>query len=200
VLTVGLTGGIGAGKSEVARLLADRGAWMVDADAIAREVVAPGTPGLAAVAAEFGPGVLDSTGALDRARLAEIVFADPAKLATLNAIVHPLVAERSAALLAGAPAGTVVVYDVPLLVENDLAAGYDVVLVVDADEDVRLARLVAGRGMSEADARARMAAQATRERRLAAADIVITNNGTLAELTRRVGELWPSLRDRAAGP
>ncbi|MCE7081948.1 dephospho-CoA kinase [Streptomyces sp. ST2-7A] len=198
MLTVGLTGGIGSGKSAVTRLLAERGAVVVDADRVAREVVEPGTEGLAAVVAGFGPGVLGPDGALDRERLGRIVFSDPARLAALNAIVHPLVARRSAELRAAAPAGAVVVHDVPLLVENGLEDLYDLVVVVDASEEVRLDRLARSRGMAETDARARMAAQADRAARLAVADRVVPNDGTLAELEARVTELWEELAARAA--
>ncbi|WP_030564592.1 dephospho-CoA kinase [Streptomyces aureocirculatus] len=200
MLKVGLTGGIGAGKSEVSRLLVERGAVLVDADRIAREVVAPGTEGLAAVVAEFGADVLDADGALDRPKLGAIVFADPGKLAALNAIVHPLVGARSADLeraAAEADEDTVVVHDVPLLTENGLAPLYDVVVVVDARTETQLDRLVRLRGMTEDDARARMAAQATREKRLEIADIVIDNDGTLEKLPPRVDEVWQELRNRA---
>lgn len=198
MLTVGLTGGIGAGKSEVSRLLASYGAVVVDADLIAREVVAPGTPGLAAVVAEFGAGVLLPDGALDRPKLGAIVFADPARLAALNAIVHPLVGARSAELAATAGPGDVVVHDVPLLAENRLSARYDLVVVVDAADDVRLRRLVELRRMAESEARARMAAQASREDRLAVADLVIDNDGPLEALAPQVRALWEQLRARAA--
>src|SRR3954454_23265502 len=162
VLSIGLTGGIGSGKSTVAALLAERGAVIVDADAIAREVVEPGTPGLNAVVAEFGPDILGRDGALDRAKLAGIVFADEAKRAALNAIVHPLVGQRTAEVMAAAPPDAIVVYDLPLLVESKIAADFALVVVVEASPDTRLARL-AERGMPEADARSRMAAQATDE-------------------------------------
>jgi dephospho-CoA kinase len=197
MLTVGLTGGIGAGKSEVSRLLVKHGAVLIDADRIAREVVEPGTPGLAAVAEEFGPGVLAADGSLDRPALGAVVFADPGRLAALNAIVHPLVGERSRALEAAAPADAVVVHDVPLLTENGLAPLYDLVVVVDADPATQLDRLTRLRGMSEEDARARMAAQATREQRLEIADIVIANDVALPELERRVAEVWEELARRA---
>ncbi|MFH8793195.1 dephospho-CoA kinase [Streptomyces sp. NPDC017941] len=200
MLKVGLTGGIGAGKSEVSRLLVERGAVLVDADRIAREVVAPGTEGLAAVVAEFGADVLDADGALDRPKLGAIVFADPGKLAALNAIVHPLVGARSAELeraAAEADEDAVVVHDVPLLTENGLAPLYDVVVVVDASTETQLDRLVRLRGMTEDDARARMAAQATREQRLEIADIVVDNDGALEKLPPRVDEVWQDLRNRA---
>lgn len=198
MVTVGLTGGIGSGKSEVARLLSAYGAVVIDADVLAREAVAPGTPGLAQVVEEFGPDVLLPDGSLDRPRLGSIVFADPARLAALNAIVHPIVGRRTAELVAQAPADAVVVYDVPLLVENDLQDAYDVVVVVDASEQVRLRRLVELRGMAEEDARARMAAQASAERRNAVADVVIANDGGLDALREQVERLWTGLRARAA--
>ncbi|MFE0458711.1 dephospho-CoA kinase [Kitasatospora sp. NPDC058965] len=190
---IGLTGGIGAGKSAVSELLVAHGAVLVDSDRIAREVVAPGTPGLAAVVAEFGPGVLAADGSLDRPALGAVVFADPERLQALNAIVHPLVRARSAELEAAAAPDAVVVHDVPLLAENGLAPLYDRVVVVDASEPVRLERLTRLRGMTEAEARSRMAAQATREQRLAVADLVVENNGTRAELEQRVEELWERL-------
>ncbi|RBQ20403.1 dephospho-CoA kinase [Spongiactinospora rosea] len=197
MLKVGLTGGIGSGKSEVARMLARQGAVVIDADQVAREVVEPGTEGLARVVAAFGEEVLTKDGALDRARLGSIVFADSAKLATLNGIVHPLVGTRVAELQAAAPADAIVVYDVPLLVENDLASQYDSVIVVDASEEIRLERLVRTRGMSEADAKARIAAQASREARLAVADHIVPNEGSVADLEARTGDVWAALRRQA---
>ncbi|MBO8194613.1 dephospho-CoA kinase [Streptomyces oryzae] len=196
MLKVGLTGGIGSGKSEVSRLFAECGAVVVDADRIAREVVEPGTPGLAAVVAEFGEEVLAPDGSLDRPRLGSLVFADPERLAALNAIVHPLVGERSAELeraARDADEDAVVVHDVPLLAENGLAPLYDKVVVVDAAPETRLDRLVRLRGMAEEEARARMAAQASREERLAVADIVIDNDGPLEKLAPRVREVWQQL-------
>lgn len=193
MVKVGLTGGIGAGKSEVSRLLASYGAVIVDADKIAREVVAPGTPGLAAVVAEFGEGVLTEDGALDRPKLGGIVFSDPAKLQALNAIVHPLVGARSAQLEAAAGPDAVVIHDVPLLTENGLASLYDLVVVVDAAPETQLDRLVRLRGMSEDEAKARMSAQATREQRLAVADVVIDNDGPLEALEPQVREVWERL-------
>ncbi|MFD5588944.1 dephospho-CoA kinase [Streptomyces sp. NPDC058733] len=197
MLTVGLTGGIGAGKSEVSRLLVECGAVLIDADRIAREVVEPGTPGLAAVVETFGPEVLTADGRLDRPKLGSIVFADPAKLAALNAIVHPLVGARSRELEQAAAEDAVVVHDVPLLTENGLAPLYDVVVVVDASPATQLDRLVRLRGMTEEDARARMAAQASREKRLEIADIVIDNDVPLERLQRRVREVWEELARRA---
>lgn len=190
MLNVGLTGGIGSGKSAVSARLAALGALVVDADVLAREVVGPGTPGLAAVAAEFGPVILTDDATLDRAALGRLVFADPARLAALNAVVHPLVAARTAKVLAAAPSDSVVVHDVPLLVENGLASRYDLVVVVDAPVEVAMDRLVRLRGMSVPDAEARMAAQATREQRRAVADVVLNNSGSLAELDQQVDALW----------
>ncbi|MEU9169497.1 dephospho-CoA kinase [Streptomyces sp. NPDC048420] len=197
MLKVGLTGGIGAGKSEVSRLLVEQGAVLIDADRIAREVVAPGTPGLAAVVEAFGTEILAEDGGLDRPKLGSIVFADPEKLAVLNSIVHPLVGARSRELESAAAEDAVVVHDVPLLAENALAALYDLVVVVDASPETQLDRLVGLRGMTEQDARARMAAQATREKRLEIADVVIDNDVPLDELRRRVREVWSDLLRRA---
>ncbi|MHC6628816.1 dephospho-CoA kinase [Streptomyces globosus] len=198
MLRVGLTGGIGAGKSEVSRLLAGYGAVVVDADRIAREVVEPGTPGLAAVVEAFGEAVLAPDGTLDRPGLGAVVFADPEKLKVLNGIVHPLVRARSAELEAAAGPGAIVVHDVPLLAENGLAPLYDLVVVVDAAPQTQLARLTALRGMAEDEARARMAAQATREQRLAVATLVIDNDGPLEALGPQVRAVWEELTARAA--
>ncbi|MFJ9828321.1 dephospho-CoA kinase [Streptomyces sp. NPDC101160] len=199
MLKVGLTGGIGAGKSEVSRLLVSYGAVLIDADRIAREVVEPGTPGLAAVVEEFGPEILTPEGTLDRPRLGSIVFADPERLAALNAIVHPLVGARSAELEGQAGPDDVVVHDVPLLTENGLAPLYDLVVVVDAAPETQLDRLVRLRGMTEDEARARMAAQATRAQRRAVADLLIDNDGPLEALEPQVRKVWEELRQRAAG-
>ena len=197
MLKVGLTGGIAAGKSEVSRRLAERGAVIIDADAVAREVVAPGTRGLAEITAAFGPGVLDAgAAALDRGRLGEIVFADSGLLGKLNAIVHPLVAERMLEIERAAPPDAIVVHDVPLLAENRLAGQYDVVVVVDVPTEVQLDRLTRQRRMPEDQARERMDAQASRAERLAIADIVVDNSGPLAQLDRRVDGLWEELRRR----
>ncbi|GAA3306592.1 dephospho-CoA kinase [Streptomyces cinereospinus] len=199
MLKVGLTGGIGAGKSEVSRLLVECGAVLIDADRIAREVVAPGTPGLTAVVEAFGEEVLAADGGLDRPKLGSIVFADPERLAVLNSIVHPLVGARSRELESAAAADAVVVHDVPLLTENGLAPLYDLVIVVDAAPETQLDRLLRLRGMTEEDARARMAAQATREQRLEIADIVIDNDGPLPDVQRRVKDVWAELVRRARG-
>jgi dephospho-CoA kinase len=198
VLTIGLTGGIGAGKSEVARLLTTYGAVLIDADRIAREVVEPGTAGLAEVVARFGPEVLTADGALDRAAMASRVFGDEEARRRLEAVVHPLVAQRTQELLASVPADAVVVHDVPLLVEKGYAASYDMVVVVEAPEELRVARLVEHRGFSPDDARARIAAQASSAERIAAADVVIDNSGTLGDLEAQVAELWVEVTSRLA--
>ena len=196
VLRVGLTGGIGSGKSEVARRLAAQGAVVIDADQIAREVVEPGTAGLAEVVREFGPEILLPDGRLNRPRLGEIVFTDPELRGKLNGIVHPLVRARSQALEDAAEPGAIVVQDVPLLTENNLAGLFDLVVVVDVPPRIQLDRLARHRDMDRDQARARMAAQASRADRLAIAGIVIDNSGSLAELDRQVGELWTELRRR----
>jgi dephospho-CoA kinase len=190
VLMVGLTGGIGAGKSAVSGRLAELGALVVDADQLAREVVAPGTVGLAEVVAAFGDGVLDADGALDRPALGRLVFADPQARRRLEAIIHPRVRARSAELIAAAPPEAIVVNDVPLLVEAGLADGFDVVVIVLAGEQTRVRRLVEARGMSETDARSRIGAQATDDQRRAVADVVVENDGTLDELRAQVDALW----------
>lgn len=198
MLRVGLTGGIGSGKSEVSKRLGAQGAVIIDADAIAREVVAPGTDGLAEVVDAFGKELLRADGELDRPRLGEIVFADPELRGKLNAIIHPRVGARMAELERGAGPGAIVVHDVPLIAENGLAGGYDLVVVVDVPPRIQVERLVRYRGMTREQAQARMAAQASREQRLAIAGIVIDNSGSLAELDRQVGDLWAELRRRAA--
>jgi dephospho-CoA kinase len=200
MLRVGLTAGIGSGKSEVSRRLAALGAVVLDGDTAARAVVEPGTPGLARIAETFGPGVLAPDGSLDRAKLAAIVFADDAAREKLNAITHPLIHEHlmaaeATAIKAGGP-DTIVVHDIPLLAEGQRAADFDLVIVVDVPPEVQVTRLAA-RGMPAQQARARMAAQATREQHLAVADIIIDNSGTLADLDRRVSEVWAELQARA---
>jgi dephospho-CoA kinase len=189
VLRIGLTGGIGSGKSTVSRLLAEHGAVIIDADAIAREVVEPGTPGLTAVVEAFGTTVRAADGSLDRPVLAAVVFADPEARGRLDAIVHPLVRARATEIAAAAPPDAVVVNDVPLLVETGQAGAYDLVVVVEARPDVRVARLVQ-RGLTADDARARMAAQATDEQRRAVADVVLDNGGTPEELAAQVDRFW----------
>ncbi len=195
MLWVGLTGGVGAGKSTAARALRELGAVVVDADAVAREVVATGTPGLAAVVREFGDGVLGPDGSLDRPALGRVVFGDPERRLALEAITHPLVLERTEALVAAAVESAaggplVVVHDIPLLVELQRGDRYHLVLAVMADEEVRLRRLVEGRGMAEADARARIAAQADDDARRAAADVLLDGGGAPGELSEVLGALW----------
>ena len=199
MLRVGLTGGIGAGKGEVARRLAGYGALVIDADQVAREVVAPGTPGLDEVVAAFGTRVLRPDGSLDRALLGEIVFSDAALRGKLNAIVHPLVGVRMREIEETAGVQDVVVHEIPLLAENGLAGAFDVVVVVDAPPEVQVERVVSSRGMTRSHALARMSAQATRDERLAVATTVVDNSGSLDDLDDRVAALWAELSRRAKG-
>jgi dephospho-CoA kinase len=202
MLTVGLTGGIGSGKSAAASRLAALGAVVVDSDVIARAVVAPGTEGLQAIVDEFGEDVLAPDGSLDRVRLGAEVFADPDARERLNAIVHPLVRAETAAQFAAAEKrdpDAVVVNDVPLLVEGGLQNLYEVVVVVDVPLETQIERLTGVRGMSESDARARIAAQASREQRLAAANHVIDNRGDLDDLDHEVARVWENLSGHASG-
>jgi dephospho-CoA kinase len=193
VILVGLTGGIGSGKSTVSALLAERGAVIVDADQVVRDVQRPGSPVLAAMAERFGPQVIADDGSLDRAAVASVVFSDPEALTALNAIVHPAVgAEMNRQVMAERGTDHVVVMDIPLLTENP-REGLQAVIVVDVDPEVQVQRLVQGRGFDEADARARLAKQATREQRLATATHVIDNSGSLADLVPQVDELWAAL-------
>jgi dephospho-CoA kinase len=198
VLKVGLTGGIGSGKSTVSRQLAGHGAYVVDADLIAREVVEPGTPGLAAVVQEFGPAVLHPDGTLDREALGALVFGQDERRAALSAILHPLIGARGAELWARAEASgvRVLVHDVPLLVESHLEPLYDEVVVVDVPVELQLSRLVELRGMTAADAQARIASQASRAVRLASATRVLDNSGTLQDLHAQVEQLWAELAPR----
>ncbi|HVV20130.1 MAG TPA: dephospho-CoA kinase, partial [Pseudonocardiaceae bacterium] len=193
MLRVGLTGGIGSGKSTVAARLAELGATLIDSDRVAREVVEVGTDGLAEVVDTFGDGVLAADGSLDRAALAKIVFNDAAQRAKLNAIVHPRIGRRTARLLADAAPDAIVVHDVPLLVENGLAPVYQLVIVVDTPVAERVRRLVGSRGMTEDDVRARIATQATDGARRAAADVWLDNSGPREQVLAAVDELW---RDR----
>lgn len=190
MLRVGLTGGIGAGKSTVAARLVELGAVLIDADVIAREVVEPGTPALAEIVAAFGPEVLTPDGSLDRPALAAKAFADDESRLRLNAIVHPRVGQRTAELLAAAKDDAIVVFDVPLLVENGMAPLYHVVIVVDAPVEVRIQRLTDVRGMPEADARARIAAQADGVQRRAVADVWLDNSGAPEEIASAVDAVW----------
>lgn len=192
-MRIGLTGGVASGKSTVSEMLAELGAVVVDADRLAREVVAPGTPGLEAVVAEFGPDVLTADGALDRARVGAIVFADPARRTALEAIIHPLVRARAAELEAAAPPDAVVVHDIPLLAETGQAASFDAVIVVDAPPEVQVDRMCRERGWTREEAQSRIAAQASREDRLAVATYVVDNTGTREDLRQRVAEVFAEL-------
>jgi dephospho-CoA kinase len=194
---VGLTGGIASGKSTVSAILAELGAVVIDADLIAREVVARGTPGLDAVVAEFGPGLLTPGGDLDRPAMGALVFADPSARKRLEAIIHPLVHQRSAELEAAAPPGSVIVHDIPLLAEVGRGGQFDAVLVVDAPTEEQVTRMVRDRGWTREDAESRIAAQASREDRLAIATHVIDNTGSLDDLRRRVEEAYAELAGRA---
>ena len=190
MLRLGLTGGIGAGKSTAARRLAERGATVVDADRLAREVVEPGTAGLAEVVAAFGSAVLTADGALDRAALGRLVFSDDDARRRLNGLLHPRIAELTRERMAAAGPDAIVVHDVPLLVENGMGAAYHLVLVVHADAGERVRRLVADRGMAPDDARARVAAQADDAARRAAADVWLDNSGPAPALVAAVDRLW----------
>lgn len=204
MLKIGLTGGIASGKSVVAAHLEERGAVLVDADALARGVVEPGTEGLDRVVAEFGGDVLGPDGRLDRPTLGALVFGSPERLAALNGIVHPLVRARAASIVAAAAEDAVVVQDIPLLVETGQGSDFHLVVVVDAPDDVRLQRMLEHRGMTREAALQRMAAQATRNERLAAADVVLDNSGSVQHLLDQVDGLWddrlvPFARNLAAG-
>lgn len=191
---VGLTGGVASGKSTVSAMLAELGAVIIDADALAREVVAKGTPGLDAVVSEFGSSLLTPDGELDRAAMGSLVFGDAAARKRLEAIVHPLVFERMVALEEAATDDDLVVHDIPLLAEGGRADTFDAVVVVDCPPELQVARMVSDRGWTREDAESRIAAQATREDRLAIATHVIDNTGTLDELRDRVVEVFVSLR------
>jgi dephospho-CoA kinase len=192
-MRVGLTGGVGAGKSTVSAMLAGLGAVVIDADRLAREVVAKGTPGLAQVVQAFGTEVLTADGELDRAAVAGIVFADETARRRLESIIHPLVRARGAELEAAAPPGALVVHDIPLLAETGQAAAFDAVIVVDVPVETQIERLVEQRGMPRAEAQARVAVQATREQRLACATHVVDNTGTIEDLRERVAEVFGEL-------
>jgi len=189
-MRVGLTGGVASGKSTVAAMLEELGAVVIDADALAREVVAKGTPGLAAVVEEFGEELLGPDGELDRPAMGRLVFGDESARRRLEAIVHPLVFERIVELEEQAPADAVVVHDIPLLAENGRAGDFDAVIVVDAPEELQLQRMTGDRGWTEEDARSRIRAQATREERRAIATHLIENTGTRKDLRGRVAEVF----------
>lgn len=195
-MVVGLTGGIGSGKSTVAAILAELGAFVVDADRIARDVVAPHSDGLQQIVSAFGEDVLQPDGSLDRAKLAAIVFADPEKRSQLDAITHPRIAELTQRQFAQATDQQIIVHDVPLLTELGLAPNYGHVIVVDSPDEIRVQRLVE-RGLTEEDARARMASQATREQRLAIADYVVDNSGSRESLRHQVEDVWDDIEKQA---
>lgn len=190
MLRVGLSGGIGSGKSTVARALADHGAVVIDADRLAREVVEPGTPGLEAIATRFGSGILAADGSLDRPALGQVVFGEPAARRDLEQITHPLIAERTRELIEAAPPGSIVVHDVPLLVEVGYAPRYHLVIIVGASRATRLERLVTLRGMDRADAEQRIDAQASDEQRRAVADVWLENQGSVPELRAATETLY----------
>lgn len=192
-MRIGLTGGVGSGKSSVASVLRDLGALVIDADVLAREVVAPGTDGLAAIVAHFGPSVLNPDGTLNRAALGAVVFADQTERKALEDIVHPLVRARAAELEAGAPPGSVVVQEIPLLVETDQARNFDALIVVDVPVETQISRLIELRGLTESEAGARVSAQATRGERQAVATYVVDNTGTFEDLRQRVTEVFESV-------
>ncbi len=199
MLRVGLTGGIGSGKSAVSSRLGERGAVVIDSDVLAREVVARGTDGLAEVVEVFGD-VLTPDGDLDRPAVGRIVFGDEQARRKLEAIIHPRVRARAAEIEAGAPDDAVVVHDIPLLVETGQADKFDLLLVVDVPPEVQVERLTGARGMTDEEAKARIASQATREDRLAVADVVVDNSGSLEDLDRRVDGVWADLTRRAGQP
>jgi len=196
VIRIGLTGGIGSGKSTVATMLAERGAVIIDADQISRELVEPGGEALPALVTEFGPRILQENGSLSRGELAALAFSEPEATARLNAIMHPLIREESARRLREAPQAPAVVYDMPLLVETGQQDLVDLVVVADVPEEVQLDRAIRLRGLDPVDVRRRMEVQASREVRLAAADVVIDNSGDLAQTQAQVSRLW----DEIVGP
>jgi dephospho-CoA kinase len=199
---IALTGGIASGKSLVSARLAEHGAVVIDADLLAREVVEPGTPALKAIADQFGASVIDSDGRLDRAALGTIVFADPEGLELLNGITHPAVRTLTRERIAAAETAdsdAIVVYDVPLLAETNVAHGYDVVVVVEADEAERIRRMVDNRAMSRDDAERRLRSQATDDERRAIADVVIDNSGTIEQTLAQADALWERVTGSAAG-
>jgi dephospho-CoA kinase len=198
-MRVVVTGGIGSGKSEVTRLFGELGAVVVDADVLAREVVAAGTSGLEEIVRTFGADLVGPDGELDRPAMGRRVFADPTARTQLEAIIHPRVRQRADEIERAAPADAVVVHDIPLLVETGQADRFDAVVVVDVPEETQVQRL-AGRGMAEGDARSRIRAQASREERLAAADFVIDNTGTREDLRPQVAEVFSALQARLDGP
>lgn len=199
-MRVGLTGGVASGKSSVADILRELGATIIDGDVLAREVVERGTPGLEQVVAAFGPEILTPEGDLDRPRLGQVVFNDPEQRKRLEAIVHPLVFERYAALEAATGPDDLVVHDIPLLAETGRADGFDAVVVVDVPDEIRIERMLRDRGWTREDAESRIASQATREQRLAIATHVIDNSGTREELRSRVEQVLAELTSAGRPP
>jgi dephospho-CoA kinase len=197
-MRIGLTGGIGSGKSSVAQMLVEHGTYVIDADEIAREVAAPGSVGLAELVEAFGSEILQEDSSLDRTALAEIAFATRRGKTTLDTITHPLIAQRTGELMANLPADEILVHDIPLLTELGLQDGYDLVVVVDCPDEIRVARLL-DRGLTEDDARARIAAQATRDQRLAIADVVVDNSGDWESLAHQVDELYGRIERESNG-
>ncbi|WP_300676945.1 dephospho-CoA kinase [Nocardioides sp.] len=193
-MRIGLTGGIASGKSTVSRMLAEAGAVIIDSDQLAREVVAPGSAGLASVVDVFGPEVLTAEGEMDRPKVGAIVFADPDKRAQLESIIWPLVAARSAALVAAAEPGALIVHDIPLLVETGQESTFDAVIVVDVPHETQVERMIRDRGMTREDAESRIAAQLDRGSRLAAATYVIDNTGNVEDLRHQVAQVLEQLR------
>lgn len=197
MLKVGLTGGIGSGKSTVSALLAAHGAVVIDYDQLARDIVEPGSPALAEIAERFGPHVIAEDGTMDRPAVGAIVFADPQALTDLNAITHPAIGRLANERESAAGPEAIVVHDNPLLIEMGGAARCDVVVVVDVPVEIQVQRLMSTRGMTQADAEARIAAQASREERTGVADLVIDNTGPVEELARIIGGVWDELLVRA---
>jgi dephospho-CoA kinase len=199
-MRVGLTGGVGSGKSTVSAMFEALGAVIIDGDKLAREVVEPGTPGLAAIVEEFGAELLTAEGGLDRPAMGRLVFGDADARRRLEAITHPLIFERYAALEASAPPDALVVHDIPLLAESGRADSFDAVVVIDVPDEIRIARMIRDRGWTREDAESRIAAQATREQRLAIATHVIDNSGSLEELQARVDQVYAELTGNLTAP
>jgi len=199
-MRVGLTGGVASGKSTVSAILAELGAVVIDADLLAREVVAPGTEGLAEIVEAFGPEVLTDAGVLDRLAMGALVFGDPERRRVLESIIHPRVRARAAEIEAAAPPDAVVVHDIPLLAETGQGGAFDAVLVVDVPVEIQLERMGSLRGMSREDAAARVAAQASRGDRLAVATYVLDNTGLPDDLRARAAEVYADLRGRGGTP
>ena len=195
---IGLTGGIASGKSTVAKRWVEHGAVEIDADQIAREVVAPGTAGLSAIVETFGSDLLEEDGSLNRSKLGSLVFGDELKRLALNAIVHPLVKERTREILAALPEDSIAIYNVPLLVDANVAHDFDLIVTVEAPEDEQVKRMIKHRGLTEAEARARIAAQAKPVERAAISDVILNSNQDINLLLRDADELWREIEHKAA--